>query len=141
MFPKPKRKKAEKERKKRAGRAAYLNSRAAYLLALARQQGRLEITDVQFERMLITPRHALQGLDSHQYPLCEIQLSETKCDTKLRQARDIHHKRGRAGDDLIEHNNFVGCCRACHDYIERNRKFAISEGWSELRNTTEEQHV
>lgn len=140
-YPKPKGLKAERTEKRRHGRVAYLTARAEYLINLAREQGRLRISDLDAARMLITPRASLKKLSPSEYPLCEMQLPETNCDSKQRQARDIHHKRGRIGDDYIDQSKFVGCCRACHDYVERNRKFGVEHGWIEPRNTKGESNV
>lgn len=140
-FPKPPKRKDERATRKRIGRAAYLNARAQYLLELARDQGRLNVTDLAFERMMLTPRSFVQNLKPSEYPLCEMRLPQTGCDEKQRHARDIHHKRGRVGDDYVDQTKFVGCCRACHNYIEQNRDFAIQEGWSESRIQQEEENV
>lgn len=138
MFPKPRPKKEEKTEQRAYSRLSYRTARAEYLFKLARQQGRLNVTEHEFERLMLTPRTNLTTLKASEYPLCEMRLSQTGCDEKPRRARDIHHRRGRVGDDLTDQSNFVGCCRTCHDYVEHHRKFAVNEGWSELRNTTTE---
>lgn len=137
VFPKPKSRRKERIEQRKQDRLAYGTARGEYLLTLAREQERLRVTDLEFERLMRTPRSSLQELSKDQWPTCEMRLQETSCDVKARRATDIHHKRGRLGSDLTDQTRFVGCCRACHDYVERNRRFAIQSGWSEPRNRRE----
>ena len=45
-------------------------------------------------------------------------------------ATDIHHKRGRIGNLLIDSNYFLSVCRGCHKKIEENPKWAKENGYS-----------
>lgn len=49
-------------------------------------------------------------------------------------AQDVHHRKprgmGGTSDPRINlPSNLVALCRGCHDYIERNRVWALQEGW------------
>ncbi len=57
-------------------------------------------------------------LDEHQ--LCEI------CSM---DAHDIHHKRGRTGEKLLESDYFMAVCRPCHDRIHNNPAWAYEHGY------------
>jgi hypothetical protein len=61
-----------------------------------------------------------------EHPRCEARIQGI-C---LGQADQIHHKKGRIGDDLIDETNFLACCGPCHNYIENNREFAMEQGFS-----------
>ena len=60
---------------------------------------------------------------------CEVAV---RCDGNTK-AQDVHHilSRGRSGrdSDLVDEANVVATCRACHDYIEAHREWALAEGW------------
>lgn len=60
-----------------------------------------------------------------EHPMCEAHL--TGC---LNNSSEIHHKRGKIGDDLIDETMFLAVCRECHNFIENNRTFAIEHGFS-----------
>ncbi len=58
-----------------------------------------------------------------------------RCEAKIQNvcigvADQIHHKKGRIGNDLIDESNFLACCGPCHHFIENNREFAMQEGLS-----------
>lgn len=48
---------------------------------------------------------------------------------------DIHHKKGKIGDLLIDTRHFLPVCRACHEFIETNPEIAKDLGFSEDRLT------
>lgn len=50
-------------------------------------------------------------------------------------ASECHHKRGRVGADLINETLFLALCHNCHEYIERERSWAIEMGFSIKRIT------
>ena len=51
-----------------------------------------------------------------------------------KNATEIHHKRGKIGELLIDVNNFAAICRNCHEWITENSKEAIELNLSEKRN-------
>lgn len=51
------------------------------------------------------------------------------------QATECHHKRGRIGNDLTDETLFLALCHNCHEYIERERTWAIEMGFSIKRIT------
>jgi hypothetical protein len=53
-------------------------------------------------------------------PLCEV----CRID-----ATDVHHKRGRNGERLIEVEYFMAVCRTCHDKIHSNPTWAYEQGY------------
>ena len=61
-----------------------------------------------------------------EHPMCEAHISGI-C---LKHASEIHHKAGKIGDDLIDETNFLAVCRECHNYIENNRSWAMTMGYS-----------
>jgi hypothetical protein len=50
-------------------------------------------------------------------------------------ATEVHHKKGRIGEDLLDETHWLALCHMCHDYIERERTFAIEKGFSIKRIT------
>ena len=66
-----------------------------------------------------------------EHPLC--QCRHVGCTMK---ATEIHHKRGRDGDNLFKY--FLACCSNCHHWIEMNPVEAKEQGFSESRLTNEE---
>lgn len=54
------------------------------------------------------------------HPLCEV--------CNIHVATEIHHKRGRSGDNLFEY--FLAVDKACHRKIEENPKWAYEQGFS-----------
>lgn len=51
---------------------------------------------------------------------------------------DIHHKRGKIGDLLVDTRYFLPVCRACHNFLHDNPKIAKELGFSEDRLNNEE---
>lgn len=46
-----------------------------------------------------------------------------------RQARDLHHKAGRSGENYTDPTTFMAVCRTCHDWIHANPSKARERGW------------
>lgn len=61
------------------------------------------------------------------HPNCEV----TGCGC---QASEIHHKKSRAGEHLLDESNFMAVCRSHHNYIENNPQEAYEKGWKILRS-------
>jgi hypothetical protein len=60
------------------------------------------------------------------HPKCEV----GGCNKK---SKDLHHKRGRVGDDYTNPANFMAVCRKCHIVIENNPQWAKDNGYSITR--------
>jgi len=67
-------------------------------------------------------------LDKH--PSCE-----AKIDGCHLEANQIHHKKGRIGNLLVDDNYFLAVCGNCHHWIENNPKEAKELGFSLNRLT------
>jgi ribosomal protein S27AE len=65
------------------------------------------------------------------HPMCEAHLPGICTD----YATDIHHMCGRIGDLLLDTNYWKALCRKCHDYVERERTWALEKGFSIKRIT------
>lgn len=50
---------------------------------------------------------------------------------KIAVATDMHHKKGRIGDNLFK--DFLAVCRNCHTFVEENPKIAKELGYSDSR--------
>lgn len=61
-----------------------------------------------------------------EHPRCEARIQGI-CQGGSNQ---IHHKKGRIGNDLTDESNFLACCGPCHHFIENNREFAMEQGFS-----------
>jgi len=59
-------------------------------------------------------------------PMCEACISGV-C---TRRATEVHHKKGRIGELLLNILFWLAVCHECHEYIENNRTFAIEQGFS-----------
>ena len=46
------------------------------------------------------------------------------------QATECHHKKGRIGNDLLDETNWLALCHNCHEYVERERTWAMEKGFS-----------
>jgi hypothetical protein len=62
------------------------------------------------------------------FPICQL---ENCCNP----ATEIHHKRGRDGDNLFKF--FLAVCREHHRYIEENPEWAKLNGYTQSRLTKE----
>ena len=64
-------------------------------------------------------------------------LAKPHCEAKLigctGVSTDIHHSRGRIGDNLLKIGTWKALCRSCHTYVELNSKEAKELGLSESR--------
>lgn len=61
-----------------------------------------------------------------EHPMCEAHLSGICTE----HAQEVHHKKGRIGDDLLDETHWLALCHMCHDYIENHREFAMEKGFS-----------
>jgi hypothetical protein len=66
-----------------------------------------------------------------EHPMCEAHISGICTE----YATEVHHKKGRIGDDLLDETHWLALCHMCHDYIENNREFAMEKGFSIKRIT------
>lgn len=64
------------------------------------------------------------------YPCCEV----PECH---RKSSEIHHQKGRNGDLLMNTDYFMAVCHEHHHMITVDSKWAIEQGYSFLRSTTE----
>lgn len=59
------------------------------------------------------------------------------CQAKLpgctAKASDVHHSKGRTGDNYLNINTWVALCRTCHSYLETHPEEAKELGFSESR--------
>lgn len=58
---------------------------------------------------------------------------QAKTDNCSYNSTEIHHRRGRIGNDLTDVNYFLAVCRNCHNWIEDNPKEAKELGFSVSR--------
>jgi hypothetical protein len=58
-------------------------------------------------------------------PICQAGIQNV-CTT---HTSDVHHKAGRIGEMLLEQSKWLAVCRACHNWIETNRKEAMERGF------------
>jgi hypothetical protein len=63
------------------------------------------------------------------HPFCEAKLEGCG-----KVSVEIHHKRGRIGEDLINPDFFLACCQKCHMVIEANPAWAKQNGFSVSRH-------
>lgn len=66
-----------------------------------------------------------------EHPMCEVHISGICTE----YATEVHHKKGRIGEDLLDETHWLALCHMCHDYIENNREFAMEKGFSIKRIT------
>ena len=52
------------------------------------------------------------------------------CQRCGKMATDIHHKKGRMGELLIDKTFFMSACRPCHIFIEEHPAISYEKGWS-----------
>ena len=48
-------------------------------------------------------------------------------------ATDVHHSKGRTGDNYLNMSTWVALCRPCHSYLETHPEEAKELGFSESR--------
>jgi hypothetical protein len=48
-------------------------------------------------------------------------------------ASDVHHKRGRVGEDYLNVETWLSVCRSCHRWVEEHPEQALEMGYSESR--------
>jgi hypothetical protein len=66
-----------------------------------------------------------------EHPMCEAHISGICTE----YATEVHHKKGRIGEDLLDETHWLALCHMCHDYIENHREFAMEKGFSTKRIT------
>ena len=64
------------------------------------------------------------------HPYCEAHLPGCQIN-----ASDIHHKKGRTGDLMLDDTEFLAVCRMCHGWIETNHVDAKLLGLSKSRES------
>lgn len=57
-------------------------------------------------------------------------IENPNCERCGNEATDVHHKKGKIGNDLIDVRYFLSVCRSCHYWIECNPKEAKELGFS-----------
>ena len=60
------------------------------------------------------------------YPQCQAQIPG-QC---THQSTEVHHKKGRVGNLLIDVSKFLAVCRNCHEWIENHTPEAQKLGFS-----------
>lgn len=80
------------------------------------------------EEKLYSAKRVLFLLD---FPMCQANIQGV-CKG---QATEVHHKKGRIGNDLLDETNWLALCHNCHEYVENNREFAMEKGYSIKRIT------
>lgn len=90
----------------------------------------------------IAPRSQKRAIQEREYsakrkiflndnPMCQAHIQGICTNTST----ECHHKKGRLGSDLTDETLFLALCHACHEYIERERTWAIEMGFSVKRIT------
>ena len=46
-----------------------------------------------------------------------------------RWTQDLHHRKGRLGELLLDEAWFAACCRSCHSYVHEHGEWARKNGW------------
>jgi hypothetical protein len=82
------------------------------------------------EKTKLYKKARLEYLESHK--CCEAKLTGCTIPTVDYESvgLQIHHKKGRVGELLFDKRYFLAVCQNCHNYIEQNVDFAISNGFS-----------
>ena len=80
----------------------------------------------------IKPRSSKRAQQEREYTaLAKVYLYENKkCVPCGGVSVQVHHKKGRIGDLILDVEYFLPVCATCHDFIERNPKVAKERGWS-----------
>lgn len=55
------------------------------------------------------------------------------CANCINRAHDVHHKKGRVGNFLLDMRTWIAVCRDCHIMIEMNPNWARENGYIETR--------
>lgn len=66
-----------------------------------------------------------------EHPMCQAHLPGI-C---TKHSQEVHHRKGRIADNLLDETHWLALCHMCHDYIENNRQFAMEKGFSIKRIT------
>ena len=92
-----------------------------------------KISDKRKKEMSVYDKRRLAFLALHKW--CQAALPEC---TKL--ATEVHHKKGRVGDNYLDMTSWLAACHSCHHWIEHHPEKAKELGLSESRlniNTNE----
>lgn len=90
-------------------------------------------------RKRLNPVSKKQGKRNREYAkerkrfLNEGDMCEARLEGCTGVAKEIHHKHGKVGKDLLDKTNFLRVCRPCHDYLEVHPNEAKQLGLSESR--------
>jgi hypothetical protein len=64
-------------------------------------------------------------------------LTDRMCEAKIYnctlKATDVHHKKGRIGDNMLDTTHWLAVCRSCHNWIENNPEESKELGFSTNR--------
>lgn len=83
------------------------------------------VSDKQKQRLVKYHKLRLEHLNAH--PKCEANLEGCR-----ETANQIHHLKGRVGDNLFNH--FMSCCGVCHTIIEAMGEKVYEQGLKLKRN-------
>lgn len=87
-----------------------------------------KISKKQQDKNFIYTRKRKKFMEKHLH--CQARLS--MCTFRATQ---VHHKRGRIGDNLLDQKTWLAVCASCHKFIEENPAKAKDLGLSENRLT------
>ena len=87
---------------------------------------------------LIVKKISLNIIQMNEYKKLRIKfLSEKMCQAKIYNCSlrptDVHHMKGRIGDNLLDTSNWLAVCRSCHNWIENNPEESKELGFSKNR--------
>ena len=85
-----------------------------------------KVSDKRKKDMSVYDKRRLAFLSLHKF--CQANLPQC---TKL--ATEVHHKRGRVGDDYLNISTWLAACNSCHHWITEHSKEAIEMGLSMSR--------
>lgn len=67
------------------------------------------------------------------HPICQARI---KCSGAL--TTEVHHKRGRGKGYMLDSTTYLGCCGACHKWINENNEQATALGFCQSRLSIQE---
>lgn len=59
---------------------------------------------------------------------CEARVSKG-CVCNPRRSREVHHRSGRHGKNMMDETTWLAVCRKCHNYIHANPKESRAKGF------------
>lgn len=93
------------------------------------------------ERRDNTKRKAIKRISESQkerlmkyYARVKEWIKDKQCAICGNKATDCHHKQGRRGTLLLDETKWLPVCRKCHQCITQDSRWAIENGYSELRS-------